>query len=250
MNCRRGSICRSQYVVHKNFCFSIDWENLRSRFQLKCWFKPSCICVLYINKQTKHLFVWISGACHGKWHQCNKVPGVLRPYPERAENSFWRGYTSGVRNKNRRRNQSVDESRLKSCSNRSNELLRDKTNKMTCAPSENSDQPGHPTSLIRVFAVRMKTHWVLGYPLNAQRRLIRLGGCPGWSESSLGAHVILLVLSCYGSNKYKSFGMRWTNYLEGLVYLLNVLCIQCNNFGLYSDSVLIPLSLVTLLLQM
>ena len=32
----------------------------------------------------------------------------------------------------------------------------DKTNKMTCAPSEDSDQPGHPPSLIRVFAVRSK----------------------------------------------------------------------------------------------
>ena len=30
----------------------------------------------------------------------------------------------------------------------------DKTNKMTCAPSEDSDQPGHSPSLIRVFAVR------------------------------------------------------------------------------------------------
>ena len=29
-----------------------------------------------------------------------------------------------------------------------------KTSKMTCAPSEDSDQPGHPPSLIRVFAVR------------------------------------------------------------------------------------------------
>ena len=33
-----------------------------------------------------------------------------------------------------------------------------------------------------------------------QRRLIRLGRCPGWSESSLGLQVILLVLSCTGSN--------------------------------------------------
>ena len=40
-----------------------------------------------------------------------------------------------------------------------------------CAPSENSDQPGHPPSLIRVFAVRMKKAWVLSYPLGAQRRL-------------------------------------------------------------------------------
>ena len=29
----------------------------------------------------------------------------------------------------------------------------DKTNKMACAPSEDSDQPGHPPSLIRVFVV-------------------------------------------------------------------------------------------------
>ena len=58
---------------------------------------------------------------------------------------------------------------------------------VTCAPSEDSEQPGHPPSLIRVFAVRIKKAWVLSYPLSSQRRLIRLGGCPGWSESSLGA---------------------------------------------------------------
>ena len=69
---------------------------------------------------------------------------------------------------------------------------------MGCAPSEDSDQPGHPPSLIRVFAVRIKKAWVLSYPLSAKRRLIRLGACPGWSESSLGAHAILLVLSWGG----------------------------------------------------
>ena len=30
----------------------------------------------------------------------------------------------------------------------SNERPHDKTNKMTCAPSKDSDQPGHPPSLI------------------------------------------------------------------------------------------------------
>ena len=30
----------------------------------------------------------------------------------------------------------------------------DKTNQPACAPGEASDQPGHPPSLIRVFAVR------------------------------------------------------------------------------------------------
>ena len=32
--------------------------------------------------------------------------------------------------------------------------LRDKTDKMACAPNDDSDQPGHPPGLIRVFAVR------------------------------------------------------------------------------------------------
>ena len=31
----------------------------------------------------------------------------------------------------------------------------DKTNKMASAPSDDSDQPGHPPSLIRVFAVHL-----------------------------------------------------------------------------------------------
>ena len=35
--------------------------------------------------------------------------------------------------------------------------------------------------------------------MRTEKTLIRLGGCPGWSESSLGAHAILLVLSCGGS---------------------------------------------------
>ena len=52
-----------------------------------------------------------------------------------------------------------------------NELPHEKTNKPACAPSKDSDQPGHPPSLIRVFTVRMKKAWVLSYPLSAQRRL-------------------------------------------------------------------------------
>ena len=62
----------------------------------------------------------------------------------------------------------------------------DKTNKVACAPSEDSDQPGHPPSLIRVFAVRMKKAWVLPIECTATT-VIRVGGCQGWSESSLGA---------------------------------------------------------------
>ena len=52
-----------------------------------------------------------------------------------------------------------------------NEPPHDITNKKACAPSKDSDQPGHPPGLIRVFAVRMKKAWVLSYPLSAQRGL-------------------------------------------------------------------------------
>ena len=58
-------------------------------------------------------------------------------------------------------------------------LSHDMTKQSDCAPSKDSDQPGHLPSLIRVFAVRMKEVWVLSYQLSAQRRLIRLDGCPG-----------------------------------------------------------------------
>ena len=36
------------------------------------------------------------------------------------------------------------------------EPAHDKTSKMVCAPSKDSDQPGHPPSQNIVFAVRMK----------------------------------------------------------------------------------------------
>ena len=42
--------------------------------------------------------------------------------------------------------------------NAPNEPPHDKTKKITCAPSEDSDQPGHPPSLIRVFPLHMTTH--------------------------------------------------------------------------------------------
>ena len=49
------------------------------------------------------------------------------------------------------------------------------------------DQPGHPPSLIRVFTVYSMGSWGPQLSSCGQWRLIGLGGCPGWSESSLGA---------------------------------------------------------------
>ena len=59
---------------------------------------------------------------------------------------------------------------------------------ITGASVEDSDQPAHPRSLIKVFA----TH-------SSLQRLIRLSGCTCWSESSLGAHAIFYEMLCTGS---------------------------------------------------
>ena len=49
---------------------------------------------------------------------------------------------------------------------------------MACVPSEDLYQPGHPPSLIRVFAVRMKKVWILSYPLSEWQRL-----CSDWTDA-------------------------------------------------------------------
>ena len=63
--------------------------------------------------------------------------------------------------------------------------------KSDCAPSEDSDQPWHPPSLIRVFAVHL-----MG------------SGCPGWSESSLGTHSFCWFLLWGGSKDQDNDGNR------------------------------------------
>ena len=72
----------------------------------------------------------------------------------------------------------------------------DKINKMACAPSEDSDQPGHPPSLIRVFAVRMKKAWVLSYPLSASDDSDQTGHTSTSSCCWLcRTHTVLLICS-------------------------------------------------------
>ena len=70
-----------------------------------------------------------------------------------------------------------------------------------CAPSEDSDQPGHSPSLIRVFAVRLKGCYGPKLSSCGQRRL--------WSdwadESSLGAHS--LCWFCHVVAHLKSCGL-------------------------------------------
>ena len=62
----------------------------------------------------------------------------------------------------------------------------DKTNNVVVCPAKTQLSLGI-RPVWSVFPVRMKKAWVLSYPLSAQRKLIRLGGCPGWLETSLGA---------------------------------------------------------------
>ena len=89
---------------------------------------------------------------------------------------------------------------------------RDKTNKITCAPSEDSDQPGHPPSLIRVFAVRSMGSQGQALFMRTAKTLIKLCRCPGWAESSSGAHATLLVLSRGGSNVFFCESDQYTSF--------------------------------------
>ena len=67
-----------------------------------------------------------------------------------------------------------------------------------CAPSEDSDQPRHPPSLIRVFAVRMKKPWILSYPMSAQRRR--------WSDWADAQADLSL---CWAHTHFVGFVMSW-----------------------------------------
>ena len=90
-----------------------------------------------------------------------------------------------------------------------------------CVPSEDSDQPGHLPSLIRVFAVRIKKAWVLSYPLIAQRRL----WCPGWSESSLGAQpfcwFMYLLMTLIGSCGFMNDLIFPASLITAFLFYLN-----------------------------
>ena len=70
----------------------------------------------------------------------------------------------------------------------------------TCAPSEDSYQPGHLCSLMRIFVgCILNRPRMQSFFMRSTKTLIRLCRCAGWFESSLGAHVrryIMLQLIC------------------------------------------------------
>ena len=78
---------------------------------------------------------------------------------------------------------------------------------MACAPSKDSDQPGHPPSLIRVFAVRMKKAWILSYPLNAQWRL-----WSDWADAQPDPSLH------WALSHFVGFVMRWLKWLHDIAW--------------------------------
>ena len=68
-----------------------------------------------------------------------------------------------------------------------------KTCVMACAPSEDSDKPDHPRSLISLHCVLNEWLRSQTFFMQTAKTLIRLYGSQGWSESSLGAFAILNI---------------------------------------------------------
>ena len=75
-------------------------------------------------------------------------------------------------------------------------------------------------SLIIVFAVHMKKPWVLSHPLSAQRRLIRLGGLPGWSVFAgrtghfVGSVIRRLILEQYHNDPKYLYRHVWPTHVD------------------------------------
>ena len=79
------------------------------------------------------------------------------------------------------------------------ESQRRKTYLQKCAPSEDSDQPAHSRSLIRIFTGRILDSQGCEVSSWRQRKL----WCAGWFESSFSAHFRRDVLSYCGSYEGK-----------------------------------------------
>ena len=77
-----------------------------------------------------------------------------------------------------------------------------KPTKMTCAPSEDSDQPGHPPGVIRVFAVRMMPTllWVF-----AGRTCHFVGFVMHRLKINLPYDFFYLFFPCLNSNYFEHF---------------------------------------------
>ena len=83
---------------------------------------------------------------------------------------------------------------------KTNEPPHDKTSKMTYAQRKLRSawaSAQYDQSSLCEHSVQLR---IQAFFLRTVKTLIRLGGCPGCSESALGAQVIFMFLSCAGSN--------------------------------------------------
>ena len=103
----------------------------------------------------------------------------------------------------------------------------DKTIKMACPLSEDSDQPGHPLSLIRVFTARMKKAWVLSYPLSVQWRQ-----WADWADAQADlnfpwAHMPFYRF-CHALARFISWLLLYTDIADGTI-LKDTNCIKVDS---------------------
>ena len=101
-----------------------------------------------------------------------------------------------------------------------------------CAPSKDPDQPGHSLSLISLRCVLCGYLRTQAFFMRTVKTLMRLGRCPDWSESSLGAHSfcwfcmswLILLLSVYiallNLMKHDLFVLFYMQYEEIITFVL------------------------------
>ena len=101
---------------------------------------------------------------------------------------------------------------------------RDKTNKMACAPSEDSDQPGHPPSLIRVFAVRFMGSLGPMFSSGGQRSLwsdwavAQADLSPRWAHCHFVCFFMRRLMSEFDGTEWERYiwAATWQNQQYGL----------------------------------
>ena len=93
--------------------------------------------------------------------------------------------------------------------------------KIACAPSEDSDQPAHTRSLIRVFAGHLVSSQGFKASSGGQWRLC--SSCDtGWSECSLGANAILKEMQYLGLYGFISISQSQLRKESCLLWCLNI----------------------------
>ena len=98
----------------------------------------------------------------------------------------WQHWDNYLKDKRQAHNVFISVPHLPEISGAISESPHDKPNKLTCVPSEDSDQPGHPPSLIRLCCPYEERLGPYLHIKRSAKTLLRLDWLwPGWFESSL-----------------------------------------------------------------